>query len=84
MGSRPLSPRPRKTGRWVEKHQAGFTVGADIDATVPALIEQLLTDRSAISGYRKALQNLPLDVFVQPDGEMTQLLGAARKTPVAA
>ncbi len=73
-----------ETGRWVEKHQVGFTVGADIDVTVPALIERLLADRSAISGYRQTLHNLPLDVFVQPDGEMQRLLSAARKPSVAA
>lgn len=72
-----LAAADTETGRWVGTRQAGFTFGEPIEATVPALIERLLTDRAAIRERSAALLAMPESAFIQSRTEMGRLVDVA-------
>jgi len=69
-----IAPSGTQTAKWIAGHGAGFIVDEDLSVNLPALVEQLSADRSAIAACRDRLLNLPESVFVQPRGELAALI----------
>ncbi len=73
----PIAPVAAQTGKWISERGTGFTVAEPIDASLPALIEELLADRARITLAAEGLRALPAETFLQPDGAMSDLVDRA-------
>lgn len=71
----PIAPADSETGRWIDAHGFGFTLPEPLEATLPALVEDL--DRARIGEARKRLLAAPDSVFLQPKDELKGVLAAA-------
>ncbi len=69
-----IAPDSTETGRWIAANSAGFPVKDPIEESVPALIAQLIKDRSAITPAKSALLSLPDNTFIEPPGTMRDLI----------
>ncbi|MEM6411728.1 MAG: glycosyl transferase family 1 [Pseudomonadota bacterium] len=72
-----VAPAGTETARWIMSKEGGYEVAEPLHDNLPALIQRLLEDRCELERKRKALLNLPVDVFVEPRGEMKMLFDAA-------
>jgi succinoglycan biosynthesis protein ExoL len=73
----PIAPAGTQTAKWALARQVGWDAPEDLAATLPALIESLIRDRSAIDARRKALLALPDDTFIQPRGALKAMIDEA-------
>jgi succinoglycan biosynthesis protein ExoL len=73
----PVAPALTQTATWVEDNGVGFNAPEDLAVTLPALIETLIADRSAIAGRRARLLDLPTATFVQQLGAHRAVIEAA-------
>lgn len=79
----PIAPAGVQTARWIEAKGVGFPVAEDIAVTLPALLDRLASDRSAIAARRDRLLQLPVQTFVQPLGVHRAVIEAALAGPAA-
>lgn len=64
----PIAPKGTQTARWAMDRGVGFDPSEDLMATLPALVKQLVADRSLITEKREKLLALADEHFVQPRG----------------
>jgi succinoglycan biosynthesis protein ExoL len=76
-GVPPIAPSGTQTAKWIEERDVGFTLDENLGSTLPALIERLAADRTAIDKCRVRLLGLPADTFVAPRGELATLISDA-------
>jgi succinoglycan biosynthesis protein ExoL len=75
----PLAPSDSETGRWIEAHSFGFAVAEPLEETLPAFIAAM--NRDKIQAARARLLAAPETLFLQPRGEMAEVLAAAMEGP---
>lgn len=75
-GAPPLAPAESETGRWIDAHGFGFTLGEPLEATLPAFIENLKPAR--IAEARTRLRAAPENIFLQDEAEIPGLLESLR------
>ena len=73
----PIAPALTQTAAWIEEKDVGFSPPEDLSATLPALVEALIADRSAIASRRERLLDLPVTTFVQQLGAHRAVIEAA-------
>jgi succinoglycan biosynthesis protein ExoL len=73
----PIAPALTQTAAWIEEKDVGFSPPEDLAATLPALVETLIADRSAIASRRARLLDLPVTTFVQQLGAHRAVIEAA-------
>ena len=72
-----IAPADCETGRWVRARSAGFTPAEPLETSLGDLIERLASHREEIAAQRQALLTLPASTFLQPDGEMRNVIETA-------
>lgn len=77
FGTPAIAPENSETGRWIDARGGGFTVAEPLEAALPDLIEALLAAPERVSAARHRLLALPRTAFVQPAGEMREVINAA-------
>lgn len=73
----PIAPAGTQTAKWIEERQAGFTLPEDLARTLPALVEQMIADRSAIRRHRSNLLSLGNETFIAPRGALKAMIEEA-------
>ena len=72
-----IAPMMSETGKWIDTHEAGFTLAEPLERALPALLASLVQDPARILQKSKNLRNLPLSTFVQPQEAVTALIEKA-------
>ncbi|MEM6900394.1 MAG: glycosyl transferase family 1, partial [Pseudomonadota bacterium] len=72
-----VAPSGTETARWIMSKDGGYEVAEPLHDNLPALIQRLLEDRCELERKREALLDLPVNVFVEPRGEMKMVFAAA-------
>lgn len=79
-GAPPLAPADSETGRWIDAHGFGFTLAEPLEETLPGFVRGFEAQR--VAQARERLLTAPIDVFVQPKGELQGVIDAALASPV--
>lgn len=69
-----IAPTGTQTAAWIEGHQVGFSIAEPLDQTLPAFVANLATEPEKIAHYKNVLLSKPTDVFVQPDGFLSNII----------
>ena len=69
-----IAPVSSETGRWIADQGTGFSISEPIEKTVVDLISDLIRNPEPIYQARKALLALPDDRFIEPEGELRDLI----------
>lgn len=70
-----IAPSGTETAAWLAAHDCGLLIDEPLDTTLPALVAQLMADRSPIALRAAALGQLPEATFVQPRGFLADIIG---------
>jgi succinoglycan biosynthesis protein ExoL len=73
----PIAPAGTQTAKWALARNVGWDAAEDLAATLPALIDTLIRDRSGIDARRQALLALPDATFIQPRGALKAMIDEA-------
>ena len=73
----PIAPAGTQTAKWALARNVGWDAAEDLAATLPALIDTLIRDRSGIDARRQALLALPDNTFIQPRGALKAMIDEA-------
>lgn len=80
----PIAPAGTQTAAWIEDRQTGLTLAEPLEATLPALIERLIKDRTPLQAARDHLLEAPRETFVEPEGTLARLIALALAPQVRA
>jgi succinoglycan biosynthesis protein ExoL len=69
-----IAPAGTQTAEWILERKVGFVLEENLATTLPALIEQIASDRSLIADRRERLLGLSVDTFVAPRGQLAALI----------
>lgn len=69
-----IAPSGTETAAWITGHQVGFSVSEPLEQTLPIFVADLASERQQIAHYKKVLLSKPTDVFVQPDGFLSNII----------
>ena len=69
-----IAPEGTQTAAWIEGHNVGFSVAEPLEETLPRFVENLLSNRDQIRDYQNILLSKPTDVFVQPEGFLSNII----------
>ena len=70
----PICVADTETASWVTSRQAGFTVAEPLEHTLVELVDQLISERSAIEAARDRLAALPEETFIEPKGILARIV----------
>ncbi len=73
----PIAPAATQTAKWSAQYDSGFSVAEPLEETLPTLLEALLSQPEPIAEKQEILRRLDASLFVQPIGEMRNMLRAA-------
>ncbi|HAY06826.1 MAG TPA: hypothetical protein PKV67_08375 [Hyphomonas sp.] len=69
-----IAPAGTETAAWLEGHKCGFILDEPLADTLPALLAELIVDRSPIAQRAAALARLPEETFIQPKGFLADIV----------
>lgn len=69
-----IAPSGTETAAWIAGHQVGFSVSEPLEQTLPIFVADLASERQQIAHYKKVLLSKSTDVFVQPDGFLSNII----------
>lgn len=72
FGAPPIAPADSETGRWIDRHGFGFTLGEPLEETLPHFVSNLV--RADLDKARQRLLAAPESVFLQPRQEMRDVI----------
>lgn len=78
-----IAPESTQTAKWITDRGVGFTVAEPLETTLPALVDKLAGDRSALMPKCDALAGLPGEDLVEPRGTVGALIAHALGREVA-
>jgi succinoglycan biosynthesis protein ExoL len=80
-GVPPISPAGTETAAWADARGVGFSIAEDLAIELPAVLDTLAADRTAIAVKRARLLSLPPSTFVAEPGELAALVRNALNGP---
>ena len=72
-----IAPEGTETARWLARHRAGFILHDPVGQSLHDLVAHLVDDPAMIDTARAHLHTLPESVFVEPPGQVDEILGSA-------
>ncbi|MGH1421779.1 MAG: glycosyltransferase [Hyphomonas sp.] len=71
-----IAPSGTETAEWIIERKCGFTIPEPLHETLPALIHDLLDDRSEVNEFAATLLSLREDTFIQPAGFVGDIISS--------
>jgi succinoglycan biosynthesis protein ExoL len=69
-----IAPAGTETAAWLERSACGLIVPESLEQTLPAMVGDLIRDRSSIAERARVLGAMPESAFVQPKGFLAEII----------